>query len=90
MARAADVLDVLGGDFTPRRTMLLEPEPPVLEEAGPDARRRLLALLSPSPVAIDDLIRESALSPAAVTGLLLELELAGRIARHPQSLVSLA
>lgn len=92
LTRAADVLDALAGDFTPNRTMFLEPEPPPLDDradAGPDARRRLLSLISPSPVAIDDLIRESALTPAAVAGLLLELELAGRIARHPRGLVSL-
>ena len=93
LTRAADVLDALGGSFTPNRTMFLEPEPPALDDpaaAGPDDRRRLLSLLSPSPVAVDDLIRESALPPAAVAGLLLELELAGRIARHPRGLVSLA
>jgi DNA processing protein len=48
-----------------------------------------LSLLSPAPVAIDDLIRESALPPAAVAGLLLELELAGRISRHPRGLISI-
>ncbi|MGQ0484789.1 MAG: DNA-processing protein DprA [Hyphomicrobiales bacterium] len=93
LTRAADVLDALSGSFTPNRTMFLEPEPQELDDAadaGPDARRRLLSLLSPAPVAVDDLIRESALAPAAVAGLLLELELAGRIARHPRGLVSLA
>jgi DNA processing protein len=93
LMRAADVLDALSGSFTPSRTMFLEPEPQELDDpadAGPDARRRLLSLLSPAPVAIDDLIRESALSPAAVAGLLLELELAGRVSRHPRGLVTLA
>jgi len=92
LTRAADVLDALGGDFSPNHTRFLEPETPALEDpadTGPDDRRRVLSLLSPSPVAIDDLIRESALAPAAVAGLLLELELAGRIARHPNGLVSL-
>ncbi len=92
LSRAADVLDALAGNFSPSRTMFLEPEPLALDEppdTGPDARRRLLSLLSPAPVAIDDLIRESALAAAAVAGLLLELELAGRIARHPRGLVSL-
>ncbi len=67
LMRAADVLDALSGSFTPSRTIFLEPEPQELDDAtdaGPDARRRLLSLLSPAPVAIDDLIRESELSPA--------------------------
>ncbi len=92
LTRAADVLDALSGSFSPSRTMFLEPEPQELDDAadaGSDARRRLLSLLSPAPVAIDDLIRESALSPAAVTGLLLELELAVRISRHPRGLISI-
>ena len=57
--------------------------------SAPD-RDHLIALLSPSPVDTDDLIRESRLAPAAVTGLLLELELAGKVTRHPQGMVSLA
>lgn len=39
-------------------------------------------LLSPTPVEVDDLIRESGLPPRVVVGLLLELELAGRLIRH--------
>ena len=48
-----------------------------------------MGLLSPSPVAIDELVRLSGLSPAAVHTILLELELAGRLARHAGARVSL-
>jgi DNA processing protein len=50
----------------------------------------MLTLLQPSPVDVDDLIRESGLSPAIVTGILLELEIAGRVTRHPRGAVSIA
>ncbi len=42
-------------------------------------RRRILALLGPSPVDVDDLIRESGLSAQIVITAILELDLAGRI-----------
>ena len=45
--------------------------------------------LSPTPVAVDELVRQCQLSAASVATLLLELELAGRIERHPGNLVSL-
>ena len=44
----------------------------------------------PAPVEIDELIRQSGASPAAVLTVLLELELAGRLARHPGNRVSQA
>ncbi len=50
-------------------------------EVGDEARRRVLGLLSPSPVEVDDLIRESGLDPRAVMAILLELELAGKAKR---------
>jgi DNA processing protein len=58
--------------------------------AEPDAadRRRLIGLLGPVPVAVDELIRQSGLPPATVALILLELELAGRIERHAGARVS--
>lgn len=44
--------------------------------------------LSPTPIAIDDLIRMMELSPAQVQSVLLELELAGEISRHPGNRVA--
>jgi DNA processing protein len=49
----------------------------------------ILERLGPTPVAVDELVRQCQLSAAAVATLLLELELAGRIERHPGNLVSL-
>jgi DNA processing protein len=61
-----------------------EPEP-----ADADVNTRILALLGPTPVAIDDLIRLSGASVAAVRICLLELELAGRLVRQTGGLVAL-
>ena len=68
-----------------------EPESPSLlpGEPGDDERARIAALLGPTPVGIDDLIRLSGSPPAIVRTVLLELELAGRLERHGGGLVSL-
>ena len=89
---AAQVLEALGGGFAPAGNQFLEPAeaPLVAVEASERERQTLLDLLSPSPIDVDDLVRESGMHPAAVMGLLLELELAGRIQRHPQDAVSLS
>jgi DNA processing protein len=64
-----------------------EPERPAEDpytdgEPAPDQRTRIVALLGPTPVSIDDLVRMSSSSPAAVRMVLLELEIAGRLERH--------
>ncbi len=53
------------------------------------ARGRVLESLSPAPVTVDELIRNCQVSPAVVFMALLELELAGRLERHPGNRVSL-
>ena len=58
-------------------------------EPDADARERLVALLGPAPVGIDDLVRLSGEPPAVVRTILLELELAGRLERHAGGQVSL-
>lgn len=52
-------------------------------------RTRIVNLLGPSPISLDDLIRMSGASPATVRVVLLELELAGRLERHGGGMVSL-
>jgi DNA processing protein len=58
-------------------------------DIDPGIRERIVTLLGPSPVSLDDLIRMSGLSPTIVRTVLLELELAGRLERHGGGLVSL-
>jgi DNA processing protein len=71
-----------------------EPEhiPPTRQAAEPEAdeRSRIVGLLGPTPVLLDDLVRLSGSSAAVVRTVLLELELAGRLERHGGGLVSLA
>jgi DNA processing protein len=69
-----------------------EPEAACAPRGEPDhgERARIVSLLGPTPVPIDDLIRLSGASPAIVRTVLLELELAGRLERHGGGLVSLA
>ena len=53
-------------------------------------RAPLIELLSVTPVSVDELVRQSGLSPQTVHMTLLELELAGRLTRHAGAKVSLA
>jgi DNA processing protein len=55
-----------------------------------NARKYIIELLGPTAVAVDELIRRCQFSPAVVASVLLELDLAGRLDRHPGRQVSLA
>jgi DNA processing protein len=68
------------GGTTPAAT-----EPPEADDTLP---ARDVAARS-APVSIDDLVREANAPPAAVQIVLFELELAGRLERHGNRLVSL-
>ena len=88
-----DVVELLTGfDGSPRSTFR-EPseqfdfEPFEMAEAEP---ANIASLLTTAPVAIDELIRQSGTSAAAVQLALLELEIAGRLERHAAGRVSLA
>jgi DNA processing protein len=74
----APALSAREPDHTP------EPSEPANRE-----RECIVGLLGPTPVGLDDLVRLSGSSPAVVRTVLLELEIAGRIARHGGGLVSL-
>jgi DNA processing protein len=58
-------------------------------EADESARRVIQDLLGPTPVQVDELVRQSGRAPATVQTVLLELELAGRLERHAGGKVSL-
>jgi len=62
--------------------------PPTPDELGP-ARSAVKKSLGPSPTLVDEIIRNCQCSPPAVSWVLLELELAGRLERHPGNQVSL-
>jgi DNA processing protein len=64
-------------------------EPAEHTEPAPDERTRIVGLLSPVPISMDDLVRLSKTSPRVVRIVLLELEIAGRLERHGGGLISL-
>jgi DNA processing protein len=91
---ATDVLRELAGRSLPAREPAADEFVPArlddLDEAALDRARHLVVeALGPSPVAVDELVRECQLSPAVVSLVLLELELAGRLERHPGGRVAL-
>ena len=77
------------GRARPRFAAAAPPSRRRLPISDDDALDLLLENLSPTPVAVDELVRQCQMSAASVATLLLELELAGRIERHPGNLVSL-
>jgi DNA processing protein len=86
---ASDVINAVE-PIMGRPMVLREPdEEPQASEPDAGDRARIVDLLGPSPVLLDDLIRMAGTSPAVVRTVLLELELAGRLERHGGGLVSL-
>lgn len=84
---AADVIEAI----SPSRTRVASPKfdydpQPANDE---DATDSVEALLGPSPVPVDEVIRLSGASSGAVQMALLELDLAGRLERHAGNRVSL-
>ena len=62
---------------------------PAPVEACEGGRRSLIDLLGPTPVAVDELVRQSGQDASTVQLILLELELAGRVERHAGAKISL-
>jgi DNA processing protein len=91
VTEAADIIKAVSAIMErPIETPTREPdvEPPIDEPDSSD-RARIVGLLGPSPIGVDDLMRLAGTSPAVVRTVLLELELAGRLERHGGGLVSL-
>jgi DNA processing protein len=94
---AADVLEALsafgegpqlGMRFQAAESM--EAYADVAAEAGESERSAVMALLSPTPVAVDELVRLTTLPSAVVSSVLLDLELEGSLARHAGGRVAAA
>lgn len=62
----------------------------VAQEETDRARNAVMEALGPAPVEIDELVRRTGQSAATILAVLLELELAGRVERHPGNRVSWA
>jgi DNA processing protein len=92
VTEAADVITALRPILAQATALSAEePERPCepAAEPSPNERSRIVTLLGPTPVALDDIVRLSESSPAIVRTVLLELELAGKVERHGGGLVSL-
>lgn len=85
---AADVLEGLGE----LRERPLREMPPRDYESAPSkpgdsdvaaARQMIEGALGPTPVPVDEIVRQCQFSPAVASMVLLEMELAGRLERHP-------
>ena len=86
---ASDVINAVE-PIMGRPIELREPDDdPLASEPDASDRARIIDLLGPTPILLDDLIRMAGASPAIVRTVLLELELAGRLERHGGGLVSL-
>ena len=96
VTETSDIVSVLQPIMQEKELPVREPERRAEQAGGEDAepaadeRARIVGLLGPAPVSIDDLVRLSNSSPAVVRMVLLELEIAGRLERHGAGLVSLA
>lgn len=94
---ADDVLAAIAGLGT---RPMAEPEAPAFAapapgltpdgEATAEAREKILGLLGAAPVGVDEILRQSGFAPALLALVMVELELAGRLVRHPGGQVSLA
>jgi DNA processing protein len=94
VTEAEDVLAVLRPIMGHRPAPAIEgaqlhDDAPPAPEPSPDARTRVIALLGPTPVTADDLVRLSGTSTTIVQATLLELELAGRLKRQQGGRVAL-
>ena len=92
---AADVVEVLESGLgrpvaePPGPLFGAPPQAPVDEATLDAARRDVLEKLGPTPVTVDEIIRQCQVTPSVVLTVLLELELAGRLDRHSGGQVSL-
>jgi DNA processing protein len=85
---AADVVEAIRPFQSRVRSAPSAYEPQELN--GDDALGLVEELLGPSPVLVDELVRQSGGAAGAVQLILLELDLAGRLDRHAGGKVSTA
>lgn len=89
---AADILEAVGpiGGIAVAQSSRSFAADRTSADANDAERAAVTTLLGPVAVPVDEIIRQSGLSPAIVQTVLLELELAGRLERHAGGRVGLA
>jgi DNA processing protein len=91
---AADIISALSQQMlkpSPAISRAKTPQPvEITPETEPEtAHDKIVEMLGATPTGVDELVRECHMSAASVQSTLLELELAGRIERHPGNRISL-
>ena len=89
---AEDVLEGLGATAGPAAKPLIVQEDSAFRASDSDienALPKVIEKLGPAPTQVDEIVRQCQLPTAVVHMALLELELAGRLNRHPGNMVSL-
>ncbi|MBT3990308.1 MAG: DNA-protecting protein DprA [Rhodospirillaceae bacterium] len=90
-----EIIQILNEQFM---SPLTEPEPFEIKQQNKDQPNQVeitsawsdvQKILNTSPVSVDEIIRRCHMSPAVVSWILLEIELAGRLERHPGNQVSI-
>ena len=94
---AADVIEAMApltrmDLFSPQQISepIIEDEREMAIPPSENDRDAIVTALGPSPIEIDELIRHTGFPAQSVYLVLLELDLAGRLYRHPGGLISLA
>ncbi len=85
----AHVAPLLGRAVPPADALDEPPDFAATPPPGDADRARVVEALGPTPTGVDDIIRHTGLHAAQVFMILLELDLAGRIERHPGNRVSM-
>lgn len=90
VTEAADIISAVTPIMErPLMLPLREDDEPLDFSTGTPDRNRVIDLLGPTPISLDDLIRMADVTPAVARAVLLELELAGKLERHGGGLVSM-
>ncbi|WEX11717.1 DNA-processing protein DprA [Chelativorans sp. AA-79] len=93
VTEADDILSalapVVGAAIPGPHALEAPPDLSAAPEPGDRERALVLEALGPVPVGVDEIIHHTELAPAQVFLILLELDLAGRLERHPGGSVSL-
>jgi Predicted Rossmann fold nucleotide-binding protein involved in DNA uptake len=89
---AEDVIAALGEGAAPLRPLSAGPlfETPEAPPPSPGLPRKIAALLSPTPIHVNDLARLTESPAAAVAAALVELEMEGKAASLPGGYAALA
>jgi DNA processing protein len=84
-----EIMPMVDRTYVPPPEMGEDDNEPPTHDAGDSDRATIVEALGPTPIPVDEIIRFTGLRPAIVQLVLLELDLAGRLERHPGQRVSL-